>query len=212
WTLTQKYFFDPTFGGAVTPGSRVAIEPALSLTGFTFPLGRRLSPLDSVLEFSPSSRFDAEFRTDIDPQGGGLLNAGVTSRFSSRSFDVAFTDFFVSHTILLPAPVAPNIPLTALPTFNLLDLMASHGDLTHRGLSEAFRIDYNLAQNIAEDFVGQLSYNFGCFAVNGQIERFNLGFIRNENMFRLSITLGNIATFGSLKPAELLQRQMQQIP
>ncbi|MGH9437963.1 MAG: LPS-assembly protein LptD, partial [Terriglobia bacterium] len=57
WTLTQKYFFDPTFGGAVTPGSRVAIEPALSLTGFTFPLGRRLSPLDSVLEFSPSSRF-----------------------------------------------------------------------------------------------------------------------------------------------------------
>ncbi|MGH9358032.1 MAG: LPS-assembly protein LptD, partial [Terriglobia bacterium] len=91
WTLTQKYFFDPTFGGAVTPGSRVAIEPALSLTGFTFPLGRRLSPLDSVLEFSPSSRFDAEFRTDIDPQGGGLLNAGVTSRFSSRSFDVAFT-------------------------------------------------------------------------------------------------------------------------
>ncbi|MGH9355178.1 MAG: LPS-assembly protein LptD [Terriglobia bacterium] len=212
WTLTQKYFFDPTFGGAVAPGSRVAIQPALFLTGFAFPEGRRLSPLDSVFEFSPTSRFDAEFRTDIDPQGGGLLNAGVTSRIEARSFDVALTDFFVSHTILLPAPVAPNIPLTALPTFNLLDLMASHGNTAQRGLSEAFRIDYNLTQGIAEDFVGQLSYNFGCFALNGQVERFNLGFIRNENMFRLSITLGNIATFGSLKPAELLQRQMQQAP
>ncbi|HLI30156.1 MAG TPA: LPS assembly protein LptD [Terriglobia bacterium] len=212
WTLTQKYFFDPTFGGAAAPGSRVAIEPSLSLTGFAFPLGRRLSPLDSVFEFSPTSHFDTEFRTDIDPQGGGLLNAGVTSRLETHSFDVAFTDFFVSHTILLPAPIAPNIPLTALPTFNLLDLMTSHGDPTQKGLSEGFRIDYNLAQDIAEDFVGQVSYNFGCFALNGQIERFNLGFIRNENMFRLSITLGNIATFGSLKPAELLQRQMQQIP
>ncbi len=212
WTLTEDYFFDPTFGGAVAPGSSVAIEPALSLTGFAFPLGRRLSPLDSVFDFSPNSRFDAELRTDTDPQGGGLLNAGVTARFSARSFEVAFTDFFVSHTILLPAPIAPNIPLTALPTFNLLDLTASHGDLTHHGISEAFRIDYNLAQGIAEDFVGQLSYNFGCFAINGQVERFNLGFIRNENMFRLSITLANIATFGSLKPGEFLQRQIEQIP
>lgn len=212
WTLTQKYFFDPTFGGAIRPGSQIAIEPTLSLTGFAFPEGRRLSPLDSVLTFSPTPKIDAEFRTDIDPQGGGVLNAGLTSRLQLHALNLALTDFFINRTVYLPAPIAPNVPLISLPTFNLLNMVASHGNVNHKGLTEAFRIDYNLSQDIAEDFVGQVSYNFGCFALNAQVERFNLGFIRNENLFRLSITLGNIGTFGSLRPGQFLQRQLGQIP
>ncbi|MGH9451794.1 MAG: LPS-assembly protein LptD [Terriglobia bacterium] len=212
WTLTQKYFFDPTFGGAVAPGNEAAIAPTLSLTGFAFPEGRRWSPIDSVLRVSPVAGIDAELRADVDPAGGGLLNAGITSRLHSHAVDVALTDFFVSHTVLLPAPIAPNVPLTALPTFNLLDMMASHGDPSRKGLTEAFRVDDNLSQGIVEDFIGQASYNFGCFSLNAQYERFNLGAIRNENMFRLSVTLGNIGTFGSLKPGEFLQRQLRQIP
>ncbi|MGH9342611.1 MAG: LPS-assembly protein LptD [Terriglobia bacterium] len=212
WTLTQKYFFDPTFGGVATLGSEVALDPTLSLTGFAFPEGRRLSPLDSDLKFSPVSGFDSELRADIDPQGGGLLNAGITSRFQSHTFDVAFTDFFVNHTLLIPAPIAPNVPLASLPTFDLLDFMAAHGDSSHKGLTEAFRVDYNLSQGIVEDFVGQASYNFGCFTLNAQYERFNLGSIRNENLFGLSITLGNIGTFGSLKPGQFLERQLRQMP
>lgn len=212
WTLAQKYFFDPTFGGVATPGSETAIAPALSLTGFAFPLGRRWSPIDSVLRVSPVNGWDAEFRTDVDPSGGGLLNAGITSRVESHTLDLALTDFFVSHTVALAGPVAPGTPLTSLPSFNLLDLMASHGNAIHTGLTEAFRIDYNTEQNIMEDFIGQASYNFGCFSVNAQYERFNLGSIRNENLLRLSITLGNIGTFGSLKPGQFLQRQLRQIP
>lgn len=212
WTLTQKYYFDPTFGGVVAPGSEIAIDPTLSLSGFAFPEGRRLSPLDSDLKFSPVSGFDSELRADIDPQGGGLLNAGITSRFQSHTYDVAFTDFFVNHTLLVPAPIAPNVPLTSLPTFDLLDFIASHGDTTRKGLTEAFRVDYNLSQGIVEDFIGQASYNFGCFALNVQYERFNLGTIRNENLFGFSITLGNIGTFGSLKPGQFLERQLRQMP
>lgn len=212
WTLSQDYFFDPTFGGTVTRGSEVAIAPTLSLTGFAFPEGRRLSPLNSVLKFDPVSGFDAELRMDVDPQRGGLLNAGITSRVQDHALNLAFTDFFVNHTLLIPAPIAPILPLTALPTFNLLDMMASHGDADHKGLTEAFRIDYNLSQDIAEDFIGQASYNFGCFTLNAQYERFNLGSIRNENLFGVSVTLGNIGTFGSLKPGEFIERQLRQIP
>lgn len=212
WTVAQKYFFDPTFGGVATAGSEIAIAPTLNLTGFAYPLGRRWSPIDSVLRISPVSGWDAEFRTDVDPSGGGLLNAGVTSRVETGSVDLALTDFFVSHTVALPGPVAPGTPLTSLPSFNLLDMMASHGHVQRKGISEAFRIDYNTEQNIMEDFIGQASYNFGCFTINAQYERFNLGFIRNENLVRLSITLGNIGTFGSLKPAEFLQRQLRQVP
>lgn len=212
WTLTQAYFFDPTFGGAISPGAQVAIEPTLNLTGFSFPEGRNLSPIDSILKFSPTSNLDAEFRTDIDPQRGGVLNAGATSRFHVHSLDVAFTDFFINHTKLLPAPIAPTIPLELLPTFNLLDLMASYSGFIHKRLSAAFRVDYNLSQGIAEDYVEQISYNFGCFALNGQVQRFNLGFIRNENAFSVSISLGRIGTFGSFKPGQFIERQLQQFP
>ncbi len=212
WTVSQKYFFDPTFGGAISPGSEVPIEPALSLTGFSFPEGRWFSPLDSDLKFSPSSNFDTEFRTDIDPQGGGLLDAGVTSRVHSEALDLAFTDFFVDRTELLPAPIAPNVPVILVPTFNLLDITAVYKNLWHKRVSEGFRVDYNISQNIAEDAVEQVSYNFGCFSLNAQYERYNLGAIRNENTFRISITLGRIGTFGTLKPGQFLQRQLQQIP
>jgi LPS-assembly protein len=210
WTISQKYFFDPSFGGAISPGSQVPIEPALSLTGFSFPLGRRFSPVDSDFRFSPTSNFDTELRTDIAPQGGGVLDAGITSGVHSHSLDLALTDFFVNRTELLPAPIAPAIPFTLVPTFNLLDVVASYSNLLHKRLSEGFRLDYNLSQGIAEDAVAQVSYNFGCFALNAQYERYNLGAIRNENLFRLSISLGNIGTFGSLKPGQFLQRQFQQ--
>jgi LPS-assembly protein len=210
WTISQKYFFDPSFGGTISPGSQVPIEPALSLTGFSFPLGRRFSPIDSDLTFSLSSNFDTELRTDIDPQGGGVLDAGISSGVHSHSLDLAMTDFFVNRTELLPAPIAPAIPFTLVPTFNLLDVVASYSNLLHKRLSEGLRLDYNFSQGIAEDVVAQVSYNFGCFALNAQYERYNLGAIRNENLFRVSISLGNIGTFGSLKPGQFLQRQLQQ--
>jgi LPS-assembly protein len=210
WTIAQKYFFDPTFGGTISPGSQVPIEPALSFTGFSFPLGRRFSPIDSDLTFSPSSNFDTELRTDIDPQGGGVLDAGITTDVHSRSVELAFTDFFVDHTELLPAPIAPTIPLTLVPTFNLVDITAVYNNLWHKRLSEGFRLEYNISQNIAEDAVEQVSYNFGCFTLSAQYQRYNLGAIRNDNTYGIAITFGGIGTFGSLKPGQFLQSQFQQ--
>jgi LPS-assembly protein len=210
WTISQKYFFNPSFGGAISPGSQVPIQAALSLTGFSFPLGRWFSPIDSDLTFSPSSNFNTELRTDIEPQGGGVLDAGITSDVHSKSLDLAFTDFFVDHTELLPAPLAPTIPFTLVPTFNLVDITAVYNNLWHKRLSEGFRLDYNISQNIAEDAVEQVSYNFGCFTLSAQYQRYNLGAIRNDNTYGIAITFGSVGTFGSLKPGQFLQSQFQQ--
>src|SRR6266567_4844984 len=78
--LTQKYYFDPTFGGALLPGKNVVWDPTISLTGFAFAQGRRLSPVVTVLKVAPSPNYDAELRADFNPNGGGVLNAGITSR------------------------------------------------------------------------------------------------------------------------------------
>src|SRR4029453_1371603 len=36
WRLAQKYFFDPTFGGAIIPNHRNVFAPVLGISGFAF--------------------------------------------------------------------------------------------------------------------------------------------------------------------------------
>jgi LPS-assembly protein len=83
-------------------------------------------------------------------------------------------------------------------------VLASYGEVSRKGLSGAAGVDYNFAQGIAHQVVGQVSYNFGCFAVDFEYRRFALGAIRRENQFRLAVSLANVGTFGNLKPRERL--------
>jgi len=85
-----------------------------------------------------------------------------------------------------------------------LNLLATYGDFNRKGLSGAFGVNYNLVQKIAAGGVGQLSYNFGCFGLNVEYQRFSLGTIRQENVFRVAISLANIGTFGDFKPRDRL--------
>jgi LPS-assembly protein len=208
WRLAQVYYFDPSFGGVLPPGEIEAIQPTLSLTGFAFglPNGRHLSPLVSVLKIAPSSNYDTELRTDLDPSGGGVLNAGITSGVHRGLLGLQLTDFFINRTASLPALVVQTTPtpLSQLPSFNLLRTLATYGKVDRKGLSGAFGIDYNFAQHLAAQVVGQASYNFGCFAVSFEYRRFDLGPLRRENQFRAAISFANIGTFGNFKSRERL--------
>jgi len=204
WRLSQKYYFDPTFGGALVPGQRVVFDPTISLTGFAFAQGRRLSPVVSVLKFSPFSNYDTELRADFGPNGGGVLNAGITSHLRSGPLGLSFTDFFINRTAALSTPLVPGGALSKLPSFHLLRTVATYGDINRKGFSGAFGMDFNFAQRIAHQVVNQVSYNFGCFALDFEYRRFALGDLRRENQFRVAISLANIGTFGNLKPRERL--------
>jgi LPS-assembly protein len=204
WRVSQKYYFDPTFGGALQPGGKNVFEPTVSITGFAFAQGRRLSPIVSVLKLVPSSNYDTELRADLNPNGGGVLNAGITSHVRRGPLGLAFTDFFINRTAVLTTPLAPSSTLTKLPSFNLLHVVASYGDVNRKGLSGAFGLTYNVAQRIANQAVSQVSYNFGCFELNAEYLRFSLGALRRENQFRVALSLANVGTFGNLKPRERL--------
>lgn len=202
--LSQKYYFDPTFGGALDPGRKAVFDPTISLTGFAFARGRRLSPLVSVLKFSPSGSYDTELRADFAPHGGGVLNAGITSHLRRGVFGLSLTDFFINRTAGLSTPLTPATQLSKLPSFNLLRLLATYGDVNRGGLSGAFGVDYNFSQGIAHQFVSQVSYNFGCFALDVEYRRFALGALRREHQFRVALSLANVGTFGNLKPRQRL--------
>jgi LPS-assembly protein len=208
WRVSQKYYFDPTFGGVLGPNNPIVWEPTLSLTGFHFIPGRRLSPVVSDLKVAPFSFYDTELKLDLSPNGGGILDAGITSHVKHGVYGLAFTDFFLNKNsysnLLSGSTTSPSTTTASLSSYHLLNLLATYGDFNRKGLSGAFGVNYNLVQKIAAGGVGQLSYNFGCFGLNLEYQRFSLGTIRQENVFRMAISLANIGTFGDFKPRDRL--------
>jgi hypothetical protein len=89
-------------------------------------------------------------------------------------------------------------------SYHLLNLLATYGDFNRKGLSGAVGVNYNLVQKIAQGGIVQLSYNFGCFGLNVEYQRFSLTTLRQENVFRMAISLANIGTFGDFKPRDRL--------
>ncbi len=209
WRIAQKYYFDPTFGGALVPGRTNVFASTIDLTGFAFEYGQRFSPIDSVFKFAPFTHYDTEIRTDVNPSGeGGILDVGITSHVRTGLLGLSFSDFFVNHSSYLGLtssiaglPPGSPPPLTA---FNMLDMVATFGNSNHKGLSGAVGLDYNFQQKIFQHSVTQLSYNFGCFAINVEYQYYNLGPLRRESTFRVSLALANVGTFGNLKPKERL--------
>lgn len=202
--LSQKYYFDPTFGGALIPGQQVVWEPTISLTGFAFAQGRRLSPLVTVLKIAPSSNYDMEMRADFNPNGGGVLNAGITARAHHGPLGLSLTDFYINRTAALLTPLPPTTTLSQLSSYHLLQTVTTFGDLNRKGFSGAFGVAYNLAQGVDLQTVSQASYNFGCFGIDFEYRRFALGQLRRDNSYRVALSLSNVGTFGNLRTRERL--------
>ncbi len=215
WRLSQKYYFDPTFGGALIPGQNNVFASTIDLTGFAFEHGQRFSPVDSVFKFAPFSNYDTELRTDVNPSGeGGIVDAGITSHVKRGLLGLSLSDFFINRssyfssmtgpTTSSSSSTAPTAP-TPLTVFHLLGAVVTYGDPNHRGLSGALGMDYNFQQKIFQHSVSQVSYNFGCFALDVEYQYYNLGPLRRESQFRVALSLANVGTFGNLKPRELQQ-------
>ena len=67
WRLTQKYFFNETFGGAVINGRRNIFDTTLNFSGIAFLTEpRAISPLISRLRVRTSEHMDVEWDFDLD--------------------------------------------------------------------------------------------------------------------------------------------------
>ncbi len=211
WRISQKYYFDPTFGGALVPGQTNVLASTIDLTGFAFEHGQRFSPIDSVFRFAPFSNYDTEIRTDLSPSGaGGVLDAGLSSHVKHGLLEFGVTDFFINHSSylgsLLPSATA-GLPPTSLPpltAFNQLGTVVTYGDSNRKGLSGVFEIDYNFQRKENQHVMSRVSYNFGCFAVDVEYQYYNLGPLNHESQFRVALSLANVGTFGNLKQQQIV--------
>ena len=87
WEVWQKYFLDPTFGGALVAGQRNVFTTTEDLTGIAFATQpRHLSPLVSRLRAATSSHTDTEWDLDYDFQLGRINASTLLLNYNLGSF------------------------------------------------------------------------------------------------------------------------------
>jgi LPS-assembly protein len=197
WDLMQKYFFDPTFGGALIPGQRNVFQALDSLTPFAFEDSlHRFSPIISDLRYDPAERFDTEVRVDFDPKRGQMTAIG--SLLKIKPYKDSFFTLAHFSTINIP-PLSPTIPPTTEPYSNQVRVQAGYGDMTRKGWNTEFGFSYDISEQVFENQVVQVSYNGSCCGLGFEYQRLSLGPVRNENEWGLVFRIANIGSFGNVR-------------
>jgi len=211
WRLAQKYYFDPTFGGALVPGQRNVFETFEELTPFAFATTpRRFSPIISDLSVTPGGIYDAQFRADYDSSRGQFTAWGVLlklkpykqSFLSLANFSTINIPSSSELALELPRPGPLPMPLLLPPRSNQVRALVGYGDINRPGWNTAIGFSYDETQDIFQNQVFQISYNGSCCGVGFEYRRFALGNIRQENQFRIVLQLANIGSAGNLRRQE----------
>jgi LPS-assembly protein len=201
WKVAQAYYFDPTFGGALTPGTRNVFQALDSITPFAFAdEPRRFSPINSDLVVTPGGKYDAEIRLDLDTVRHRLTTAGTLLNIRpTENFNFSVAHFSIDNTAVL----SPNNAVLQ-PVANQIRVQTGYGSSVRRGWSASAGVGYDLKQNILQNQFVEVSYNGSCCGLSLEYRRLSLGEIRTENQFRVSLNIANIGTFGNLRREEKL--------
>jgi LPS-assembly protein len=202
WDLKQKYYIDPTFGGALVPGQRNVFQALDTLTPFAFADSlHRFSPIISDLRIEPGQRYDTQIRVDFDPKRGQMTAIGTLLKV--RPYRQSFITLAHFSTINIP-PTSPANPGIVQPWSNQMRALIGYGDLNRPGWNTAVGFSYDISQRLFQNQVVQLSYNGSCCGIGFEYRRLSLGNVRNENQFRVVFLIANIGSFGNLRRQETI--------
>jgi LPS-assembly protein len=200
WELAQKYFFDPTFGGALIQGQPNVFASTIDLTGIAFlTAARRLSPLISRLRIQTSNRTDVEWDVDYDFKSGIINNSTALLNYRIGQFTLGGGNAFL-HILGETLPLTPALT----PSFNQFRAVFGYGQVNKPGFSVAINLGFDGGLGSLQYSSAQASYNWDCCGVSMEYRRFNLGTVRDENQLRFTFALANIGSFGNLKRQERL--------
>jgi LPS-assembly protein len=146
WRLTQKYFFDQTFGGAVVNGRRNIFTTTLDLSGVAFLTEpREISPLISRLRFRSSAHTDVEWDFDYDTgakkfnSNNVYLDVHQGNTFGALSYARlnAPGRFFTENPTPTPGVASTDGVTSQVSDFNQLRVLLGYGNPVKQGLSIA---------------------------------------------------------------------------
>ena len=209
WSLEQKYYFDPTFGGALVPGERNVFQALDSLTPFAFDNTlHRFSPIISDLRVEPAGRFDTEVRVDFDPKRGQMTAIGTLVKI--KPYKQSFLTLAHFSTINIPplspvvspvfiSPLSPHGPIPFEPYSNQVRALFGYGEPARRGWNAEFGFSYDISEQLFENQVAEFSYNGSCCGIGFEYQRLSLGTVRDENEWGLVFRVANIGSFGNVR-------------
>jgi len=201
WELAQKYFIDPTFGGALTSGRTNIFTSTVDLTGIAFLTEpRHLSPLVSRLRFGTTANSDLEWDADYDFFAGRVNSSTVLFNYRFGLFTVGAGDAFLH----VPGEITNTAVAPAAPKFNQFRVVLGYGNANKRGFSGATNLGFDAQLGQVQYGSVQLGYNWDCCGVSLEYRRFSLATVRNENQYRFTFSLANVGAFGNLRRTERL--------
>jgi LPS-assembly protein len=213
WELAQKYFLDPTFGGALVTGQRNVFTTTEDLTGIAFITEpRHLSPIVSRLRAATSSHTDTEWDLDYDFQLRRINASTLLVNYNIGQFTIGGGDAFlqIPQTTTNPPSLsegtcgAPNATGQVTCKFQQFRAALGYGSLTRRGLSAAASMGFDSETRQLQFATAQTTYNWNCCGLTLEYRRYAIANVRNENLWRFNFTLANIGSFGNLRKQERL--------
>ena len=200
WRLAEKYFFDPTFGGALVPGQPNVFQTLDTFTPFAFAdVPRHFSPIASDLKIEPGKRFDTQFLVNYDPTRNRLTAIGELLKIKpyKESF-LTLSHFSVLNLPLNPPSPPPNFTQRS----NQVRALVGYGDPVRRGVNVIFGTSYDFTLAEFQNQFVEFAYNGSCCGVGFEYRRFSFGTIRNENQYSIVFRIANIGSAGNLRRQE----------
>jgi LPS-assembly protein len=207
WSIFQKHYFDPTFGGAIADGQRNVLEAFNSISPFAFAFGpRNWSPIVSDFKITPGGRYDLEQILQYDPQIERLITVGTLLKIKPYREFFATTAYFRLNDNPVqadfPDPLPPGFVPFQQPLSNQVRALLGYGNLTRKGFNFTTGISYDFTNQTLQNQLVQVSYNGGCCGLAVEYRRINLGQVRTENRFSATFIIANIGSFGNLRRQE----------
>lgn len=201
WELAQKYFLDPTFGGALVPGVRNVLTTTADLTGIAFLTDtRRFSPLVSRLRIQTTAHTEAEWDIDYDFKKGRINSSTALVNYRIGEFTMGGGSAYLQT----PGETLASSPAATPQRFNQFRLLFGYGHPDKRGFSGATNFGFDANLGFLQYSTAQVAYNWDCCGLSVEYRRFALGSVRNENQFRFTFALANVGAFGNLRRQERL--------
>jgi LPS-assembly protein len=192
WSVVQKHYFDPTFGGAIVDGTRNVLQSLNSITPFAFATGpRNSSPIVSDFKITPGGKYDAEQIIEYDPQLNKIVAEGSLLKVKP------YSEFFatVAHFHIQDDPLLQ-------PLSNQIRALVGYGSFNRKGFNFTGGVSYDIQNSALQNQIMQITYNGSCCGLSFEYRRIALGEVRTENQFRVAFTIANIGTFGNLRRQE----------
>jgi LPS-assembly protein len=204
-TVRGKYFFDPTFGGALIAGRRNQIEPITALSFYTFGgVPRRWSPLSVDAMYRPQRTVFVNTRLDYGVSGDGLRAVSATVGYDSPLFKL-FQTFYYTRAVTLIPSLAQFADAQGKEAGTLRGSQWSpsvflgnreRGPYGGTSLFFDFQNRRASSQNPLISSLITLGYAYDCCSLAVQYYTFSVG-VRKENRVVFTFRLKGIGSFGT---------------